>query len=197
MNLNEQVKILLEKSQKEFSVSDYLSHHSVGDIMENYCCNRALDHFGSSCIKSKSKRSIEDFTILQDKIINYYDVKAHHIQGNKKGFSMPNLVSIKRLKKLIKDGNKTLNYIFIDYTRDGNKIMVVDAKVVNIYEIGWSNLTIGSLGYGQLQIKDNNKKVEIVPYDKESWEMNLKKMATNFYIKQIAKYEKQIKIWND
>ena len=195
MSLNLSVENIIKKEIQTVIIDKAISHRAVGDIIESVCSVAVSKHF-KDFSKSTSKRSVEDFTIKEENIFNLFDVKGHHIQDKNNGFSMPNLVSIRRLKKIFNNPNKTINYIFVHYKRDEDSIEVKEVKVLNIYEIAWSNLTIGALGYGQLQIKDNNKNIETIPPNKESWELNLKKMATNFYIKQITKFEKQIKIWN-
>ena len=193
MSLNVQIEQIISDNIKSLIIGKSYSHRAVGDALENSCSKLIKKHI-INFTKSKSKQSVDDFTILENNTEHLFDVKSRQIQ--KKGFSMPNLISIKRLKKIICNPNKTLNYILIDYERMGNKVTIAQIKVLNICEISWSNLTIGALGYGQLQIQKNNHNLEVIPLDKDSWGMNLNKMATNFYIKQIAKFEKQIKIWN-
>ena len=109
---------------------------------------------------------------------------------------MPNLISVKRLIKLLKDEELTLNYIFIDYKRKEGKVEIAEIKIIPIWELDWNCLSIGALGYGQIQISNKNKPIITTQIGRNEWKNILKKQVINFYCKQIVKYEKQMKIWS-
>jgi hypothetical protein len=195
MILNLEIKNLIADNLKNFTIDETFSHRAVGDKIESLCSKIVESQFKERFSPAKSKRSIEDFIIPFEKKYVFYDVKTHHVQ-EKAGFSMPNLISVKRLKKFFQNKSQSLNYIFVDYRRNKDLVEILDVKVFNICELDWNNLTIGALGYGQLQIKDKNKKFLLTSECQEKWESQLNKRVDSFYKKQICKFEKQIDIWS-
>lgn len=194
MNLNEEIKNLLQNKLIPFGTTDSLSHRGIGDMIEHFCTEIVSNKFQEKCIKSKSKKSIDDFTINMDNSINLFDIKSHQINESK--FSMPNLISVKRLMKLLDDDKKTLNYIFVDYNRISREINISNVKIIPVWEIDWSCLSIGALGLGQVQISNKKNPIITTTIGKNEWKNHLKKEAIDFYQNQIVKYEKQLKIWS-
>jgi hypothetical protein len=120
-------------------------------------------------------------------------VKTHFIQDE--GFSMPNLISIKRLNKLLQDDTNELAYIFVDYKRHDGKVMIENIIIKYIWELDWSILRIGALGKGQLQIKDANQQLKFTNIGRKKWIERLKNEAISFYETELNKTKKEIKFW--
>ena len=194
MILNLEITNLLQSRLLPFAAQDSISHRAVGDMIEYFSTEIISDHFKNGCVKSKSKKSIDDFSICVDEEKHLYDIKSHYI--NETGFSMPNLVSVKRLMNLLQKDNITLNYIFVDYKRQDGAITIAEIKIIPIWELDWSCLHIGALGYGQIQILNKNNPIITTKIGKNEWKNILKTKVINFYTKQIVKYEKQMKIWS-
>jgi|APGre2960657404_1045060.scaffolds.fasta_scaffold01623_9 hypothetical protein len=194
MNLNQDIQNLLHSHLLPFMADESLSHRAVGDMIEHLSSKIISNQYQAQFTKSKSKKSVDDFSISVDKIKHLFDIKSHHI--NESGFSMPNLISVKRLIKLLKDEELTLNYIFIDYKRKEGKVEIAEIKIIPIWELDWNCLSIGALGYGQIQISNKNKPIITTQIGRNEWKNILKKQVINFYCKQIVKYEKQMKIWS-
>jgi hypothetical protein len=192
--LNSKIEILLKKSLNDFELEDSYGHRSVGDKLEADCAKIVEDSYSQNYIKSKSKRSIDDFTLLFNDKSDLFDVKTHFVQS-KKGFSMPNLISVKRLKKVLENQNQSLSYIFVDYIRENGIVKIKDIHIKYIWELDWSILSIGALGKGQLQIKDANKQIVFTDIGKDRWFEILKIEVVKFYNKQIKKIEKEIINW--
>ena len=108
---------------------------------------------------------------------------------------MPNLISVKRLKKVLEEKLKTLSYVFIDYKRENGNVLIEDVHVKYVWELDWSILSIGALGKGQLQIKDANKDFVFTNIGKNEWFDILKVKVVEFYKKEILKIEKELKLW--
>ena len=132
--------------------------------------------------------------VVFDGNINLFDTKSHFVQETD-GFSMPNLISVKRLKDVLEDDSKTLSYVFIDYKRENGNVLIEDIHIKYIWELDWSILSIGALGKGQLQIKDANKELIFTDMGKDAWFEILKTKVMEFYTKQIIKIEKEMKLW--
>ena len=170
------------------SVPTYSGHRTIGDMIEVEVINELSQNY--NIVEGKSKRSIDDFSIGND----LYDVKTHH--ENEGGFSMPNLISVKRLKGVLEDESKTLSYVFVDYTRNDDEVKITDVHIKYVWELDWSMLSIGALGKGQLQIKDANKELVFTDIGRDEWFKILKVKVLEFYQKELTKIGKEIDLWN-
>ena len=142
--------------------------------------------------EARSKKSIEDVSIVSEGCVYYIDPKTHDINST---FSMPNLTSISKIKEIINDDNKEVIYIFVSYSVENQNIKIKDIKVSFIWELDISILGIGALGKGQLQIKNMNKDLIFTSKGKKEWYEDLKVLTKDFFEKQIKKIEKQKKEW--
>ena len=191
---NPELKKLLKEKLKDFELSESYGQRAVGDKLEADTVDILKELIPQNLVEAKSKRSIDDFTLVFDGITNLYDTKTHFIQDGE-GFSMPNLISVKRLKKVLEDDSKTLSYVFIDYIRENGKVIVKDVHIKYIWELDWSILGIGALGKGQLQIKDANKDLVFTDIGKEKWFAILKVKVVEFYEKELVKIKKELQTW--
>tara|TARA_R110002124_G_scaffold278957_1_gene451235 strand:+ start:733 stop:1323 length:591 start_codon:yes stop_codon:yes gene_type:complete len=194
--MNIDIKTTLRNGlDKELTVSESLQHRAVGDLLEADSIELVKQKYPELIREASSKRSIDDFSIVDGEKEMLFDIKTHYIQNVEGAFSMPNLISVKRLKGVLEDPNKTLSYVFVDYTRVGDRLTVEDVTVKQIWELDWSMLRIGALGKGQLQIKDANKELTYTDMGRDKWFEILKEEVRKFYIKQISKTEKEILNW--
>ena len=191
---NSALKKLLKEKLKNFLLSGDYGHRAVGDKLEHDSIGILKEILPNNLVEAKSKRSIDDFTLVFGDINNLYDTKTHYIQLEE-GFSMPNLISVKRLKKVLEEKLKTLSYVFIDYKRENGNVLIEDVHVKYVWELDWSILSIGALGKGQLQIKDANKDFVFTNIGKNEWFDILKVKVVEFYKKEILKIEKELKLW--
>lgn len=138
---------------------------------------------------ARSKRSVEDFSI-QNRFTGYkhwYDVKSIDLGAE---FSMPNLISVDRLKKILKDPLQELTYINVYYSVDHDKkvVDIFDERRYNITEIDHSVLAIQNLGLGILQLKNAKDEIPLFYGSQEEWEDEFDKMCYAFYGKQVKKF---------
>ena len=100
---------------------------------------------------------IGDIEITHDGQFYIVDVKTQDID---KVYSVPNLISIKKAKDILKNYDKHIIYIFVEYkVRDFENIDMYESTITNIRvqtieSLDWSYLAIQNLGRGQLQIKN-------------------------------------------
>ena len=195
MDIKSQLEIELKRKLQNFNLSESYGHRAVGDKLEADAADIVSGLFTNEFRNPNSKRSIDDFSLVIQNQINFFDVKTHYIQSTK-GFSMPNLISVKRLKSVLENNLQTLSYIFIDYKRENGKVLIEDIHIKYVWELDWSILTIGALGKGQLQIKDANKDLVFTTIGKDAWFDILKVKVNEFYKKELNKIEKELKLWN-
>ena len=189
------IKTQLEENLTNFELVDGGQQRTVGDLIESKV-SEILRNSRSELITEKraprSKKSIEDVTLVSGTVLYYIDPKTHDVNSD---FSMPNLTSIEKIKKLFLNQNEELVYVFVSYRLQNAMINIVDIKVFFLWELDVSILGIGALGKGQLQIKNANNKLVFTSIGKDNWYKGFKKLVQEYLKKQIIKIKKQIIAW--
>lgn len=193
--VKEHIKQLLDENLQNFELVNGGQQRTVGDLIENKV-SQILYGSTSELISEKraprSKKSIEDVAIISNGVTYYIDQKTHDINSD---FSMPNLTSIDKIKKLFLTKNQELIYVFVSYGLV-NAIVIIDKiEVFFIWELDTSILGVGALGKGQLQIKNANKELVFTNKGKQEWYSDFKKSVQKYLNKQIDKINKQILEW--
>ena len=189
------IKTQLDENLTDFELVDGGQQRTVGDLIESKV-SEILKNTSSDLITEirapRSKKSIEDVTLVSSGITYYIDPKTHDVNSD---FSMPNLTSIEKIKKLFLKSTEELVYVFVSYRIQEGVINIVDVKVFFIWELDISILGIGALGKGQLQIKNANESLVFTSKGKENWYDDFKKVVQVYLKKQITKIKKQIIDW--
>jgi len=95
---------------------------------------------------------IGDIEITSDDQFYIVDIKTQNINTV---YSVPNLISIKKAKDILKNHDNHIIYVFIEYELENlGETRIVNIKVQPIESLDWSYLAIQNLGRGQLQIKN-------------------------------------------
>jgi hypothetical protein len=140
---------------KEIPYESGLMQRGIADIIEIIVSDIILNLKHQSIKESyeaKSKRSIEDVGLVTTEYDDIkIDIKTHDSDSD---LSMPNLISISRIKKFYENDRNLLLYVFVKYVSNNNVIQILDTKVKAIEQLNWECLTIGNLGKGQLQVKN-------------------------------------------
>jgi hypothetical protein len=170
-----------------------LAQRGYADLIEAEVAASFQRKYPEKFHAARSKRSVEDFSLRDETGDHWYDVKSFDENAD---FSMPNLVSIERLAKILKDPNQTLTYVVVHYSVDHDKKLVdlTDYRMYNIEYIDHSCLAIQNLGLGVLQLK--NSKNPILVYEGDDWSKDFTKMCKEFYAKQVRKFTKLMEQYN-
>lgn len=122
---------------------------------------------------------------------NYYlvDVKTHNTSTQ---FNMPNLTSVQRLARFYEDDRNYFIVLLIEYSTESEQLQFTNVRFIPIEHLEWSCLTIGALGWGQIQIVNSN----IVHVNRNNtrvdWMLSLCDALDIFYPKEIAKITERI-----
>lgn len=164
---------------KEIDVLN-IQQRGIGDKIEDIVCENIKKMKSDSMLveSATSRRSIEDVQILSSGRVYKFDTKSHNVDSD---FSMPNLVSIDRLKRFYNSDNNFLCYIFVDYKVNSSVATITKIDVRLIEELDWDILAIQNLGKGQLQIKNMNNELKFVSIDRNSWMSLLRTNALGYY----------------
>lgn len=137
-----------------------------------------------------ARRAMEDVAFY-DSDENYYavDIKTHNESTH---FNMPNLISVERLSRFYKNEKQYFVILLIDYNVIDGHLTFTRARLIPIEHLDWSCLTIGALGWGQIQIANSN----IVSVNRNSsridWMLSLCDAMDQFYPREIDKINERM-----
>ena len=190
------LKVTTSKIQKHI-VFD--SPRSVGEAVQKYLAEMGLrtvlTKFGINNIETNfGRREMEDMA-FEDCDGNYYavDVKTHNLDTD---FNMPNLTSVKRLAEFYKEGEtKIFCILIVSYNVNfcEKNIEFKECHFKRIESFDWSCLTIGALGWGQIQIANAKNLTFVESTNRKEWMNKLCQKLQGFYEKEISKIEERKK----
>ena len=200
-----EIKNFLNKQTDFLSSRTINSPRAIGDAIENILVENFGAILGNLSKKYSSqfgRRAMADLAFT-DKDDFYYvvDVKTHRLDTK---FNMPNLTSVKRLSKFYEDDENYFVILKIDYKAEDLKVIVNEVTFVPIEFLSWDCLTLGALGWGQIQIANANM-VTVLPKNKrKNWMIDMCDHLLEFYPKEIFKvtermehFEKIKEYWQD
>lgn len=184
---------LLNSQQAFLSPNTLHSTRATGDAVENILAGSFDNILGNWCAEYSSsfaRRAMADMAFTDvDGFYYIVDVKTHRADAK---FSMPNLTSVERLSRFYEDDLNYFVLLLTSYHLEDAKAVFSDVKFVPIEFISWDCLTVGALGWGQIQIANSNR-VRIVPqYSRKSWMLELCDVLMSFYPKEISKITSRI-----
>lgn len=170
------------------------SPRAVGDAVQEIIGEKLLTCFPENTVKDYNdafaRRAMADLA-LYDNDNNYFviDIKTHNKCTS---FNMPNLTSVERLARFYEDDKNFFVILLVEYSTTENEIIFEQVRFVPIENFAWNCLTIGALGWGQIQIANAN----VISIDREltrkNWMLQLCDTLDLFYPKEISKIEKRI-----
>jgi len=181
------------------SKPDYLSEatiddpRAVGGAIQNILSADFQSLLGDLCkdySSSFARRAMADlaFTDIDD-LYYVVDVKTHRLETK---FNMPNLTSVKRLARFYEDDANYFVVLVVAYAIEGTTVKVKAVHFVPIEFLAWDCLTVGALGWGQIQIANSNYiNIDEDP-SRRRWMLELCDMMLQFYPKEIGKIGERI-----
>ena len=181
-------------AQKDFlSERSMNSPRAVGDAIESVISENFETILGDvikEYSSSFARRAMADLAFT-DKDDFYYivDVKTHRLDTK---FNMPNLTSVERLSRFYEEDTNYFLLLKIDYETEGTKAAIKHVTFAPIEFFNWNCLTLGALGWGQIQIAYANT-VNITPKtSRKKWMLELCDTLLDFYPKEIGKIGERI-----
>jgi len=169
------------------------STRAVGDAIQEIISENFESLLGSSCSEYSAtfaRRAMADLAFTDvDGFYYVVDVKTHRVSTS---FNMPNLTSVERLVRFYEDDQNYFSLLMIRYDVSETKITVENVHFVPIEFLSWDCLTIGALGWGQIQIANANR-IEIVEGQaRKQWMVDLCDIMLSFYPKEITKIGRRL-----
>jgi hypothetical protein len=169
------------------------SPRAAGDAIQSVLAENFQKILGEYCGEynaSFARRAMADMA-FNDKEGNYnvVDVKTHRIDTK---FNMPNLTSVERLARFYEDDANYFVILNVAYNIVGTNIKVEAVNFVPIEFLLWDCLTIGALGWGQIQIANSNH-INVIPKNsRKKWMLEFCEVMLEFYPKEILKTTERI-----
>jgi hypothetical protein len=194
LTVQSQVKDFLNQQEEFLSGNTVGSTRAVGDAIQEILAEHFPAIVGQGVCGKYSgdfaRRAMADLA-FEDAAGLYYvvDVKTHRLSAK---FSMPNLTSVERLARFYEDDKNYFVLLMVHYDVDGLRVVVNNVTFIPIEFLGWECLTIGALGWGQIQIASSNRLLVNPRYSRRAWMIELCDVLLEFYPKEIAKIDKRI-----
>ena len=170
------------------------SPRSVGDIVQEIAGEKLAQCFPQGIIADFSdafaRRAMADVA-FSDSQGNYFvvDVKTHNRNTD---FNMPNLTSVKRLADFYENDKNFFVILLAEYGVRDNIAVFDSVKLLPIEHLQWDCLTIGALGWGQIQIANSNYISINTNTTRKEWMLQLCDNLDLFYPKEINKIKDRI-----
>ncbi|MCK5381424.1 MAG: hypothetical protein KAJ81_08135 [Candidatus Latescibacteria bacterium] len=169
------------------------STRAVGDAIEGLIADRFDTFLGDWCKEYSSnfaRRAMADVA-FKDKEDFYcvVDVKTHREDTK---FNMPNLTSVERLSRFYEDDMNVFALIMVKYKLNGNRVLATEVSFGPIEFLDWDCLTVGALGWGQIQIANSNRIIVNDAFSRKQWMLTLCDTMLAFYPKEILKIQDRI-----
>lgn len=169
------------------------SPRAVGDALESLVSDRFEAFLGDWCSEYSSefaRRAMADMAFTDvEGIYSVVDVKTHREDTR---FNMPNLTSVERLARFYESDSNVFSLIMIKYSIDGTDLEVSDVLFAPIEFLDWECLTVGALGWGQIQIANSNNIRTVEQNSRKEWMLQLCDVMIDFYPREIGKIRERI-----
>lgn len=138
-----------------------------------------------------ARRAMADLAFTDQEDLYYVvDVKTHRLETK---FNMPNLTSVERLARFYEDDKNYYVMLMIAYNvTSGVHIEVQKVHFVPIEFLSWDCLTIGALGWGQIQIANANNIIVEHRRSRREWMLEFCDVLFEYYPREIEKIKHRI-----
>ena len=191
--LEKKIAVFLNKQTDFLSPRTIDSPRAVGDSIEGILVENfgtILGDLAKEYSAAFARRAMADCAFT-DKDDFYYvvDVKTHRLDTK---FNMPNLTSVERLSRFYEDDKNYFVVLKVDYRIVIPNLIIEKITFTPIEFLSWDCLTLGALGWGQIQIA-NASNVNFIPHNKrKNWMIEMCDNLLEFYPKEILKINKRI-----
>jgi hypothetical protein len=191
-NVEKRIKDFLNSQLDFLSPRTASSTRATGDAIQGLLADNFKSILGEG-IKEYSavfaRRAMADLAFLgKDELYYVVDVKTHRLDTR---FNMPNLTSVERIARFYEDDKNYFVLLIVAYKIKGTHVQVEKAYFIPIEFLDWDCLTIGALGWGQIQIANSNR-IIITPQSRKQWMLELCDTLFDFYPGEVGKIKERI-----
>jgi hypothetical protein len=165
---------LLNSQQEILSPRTLNSPRAAGDAIQEIVAQSfeaVLGTWSSHYSAEFARRAMADLAFTDSDGCYYViDVKTHRADTK---FNMPNLTSVERLTRFYEDDSNYFVLMLVNYHVNVSQMVFNHVHFIPIEFLDWSCLTIGALGWGQIQIANSNRIVLNPNYSRKKWMIEL------------------------
>jgi hypothetical protein len=189
----------LLNSQPDFlSTRSASSPRATGDAIQVILSEHFQSVLGGVCADYSSefaRRAMADLAFTDtDGLYYVVDVKTHRLGTH---FNMPNLTSVERLARFYEDDKNYFVVLMVKYSIQTTKVTAEEVTFVPIEFLAWDCLTIGALGWGQIQIANANAMKVKEANERKEWMIGLCDTMLEFYPREIEKIGERIEYFKE
>ncbi|MEW6211563.1 MAG: hypothetical protein AB1631_24565 [Acidobacteriota bacterium] len=191
----ERAIVRLLNAQPDFlSAQTAASPRATGDAIQSILSEKFQSLLGDLCVDYSAdfaRRAMADLAFTDvDRFYYVVDVKTHRLGTH---FNMPNLTSVERLTRFYEDDRNYFVTLIVKYEVEQTRAKVKETLFIPIEFLSWECLTIGALGWGQIQIANANFIKVNTGYSRKRWMIELCDVMLEFYPREIGKIKERIK----
>ena len=187
------IKNYINSSPEFLSQQTAGSTRAVGDTLESLLAEKFDTFLGDWCAEYSNdfaRRAMADLAFTDNEgFYTVVDVKTHREDTK---FNMPNLTSVERLARFYESDSNIFCLILIRYAIQGTKVTATEVTFTPIEFLSWECLTVGALGWGQIQISNSNNIKMVDGYSRKKWMLELCDTLFEFYPKEIQKIQERV-----
>ncbi len=189
----DEIKNFLNNVPNFLSTQTADSPRAVGDAIQVLIAEKFDSFLGEWCSEYSStfaRRAMADVA-FKDKEGFYciVDVKTHR-EGT--AFNMPNLTSVERLSRFYEDDSNIFALLMVRYALADEQVVVTHVHFEPIEFLAWDCLTVGALGWGQIQLANSNQILVKDGRSRKVWMLALCDIMMEFYPKEIGKIRERM-----
>lgn len=193
-NLESKIENFLNKYPDFLGEDTVMSTRATGDAIQHILEDNfesIIAGFSKEYSATFARRAMADLAFTDQQDLYYVvDVKTHRLQT---AFNMPNLTSVERLARFYEDDKNYYVMLMIAYNIiSGIHVQVQKVHFVPIEFLSWDCLTIGALGWGQIQIANANNIVVKHGHSRRAWMLELCDILFEYYPHEIEKIKNRI-----
>ena len=192
------IKNYINSSPEFLSQQTAGSTRAVGDALESLLAEKFDTFLGDWCAEYSNdfaRRAVADLAFTDNEgFYTVVDVKTHREDTK---FNMPNLTSVERLARFYESDSNIFFLILIRYAIQGTKVTATEVTFTPIEFLSWECLTVGALGWGQIQIANSNNIKMVDGYSRKKWMLELCDTLFEFYPKEIQKIQERVARFED
>ncbi len=189
----EEIKEYLNREKEFLSQQTVNSTRAAGDAIEELLADKFESFLGDWCAEYSSsfaRRAMADLAFLdREDFYCVIDVKTHREDTK---FNMPNLTSVERLSRFYEDDKNVFALVMVKYKIEGFLVRATEVVFSPIEFLDWECLTIGALGWGQIQIQNSNRILVRHGYSRREWMLKLCEIMFDFYPREILKINSRL-----
>ncbi|MDD2890981.1 MAG: hypothetical protein PHE49_10150 [bacterium] len=191
-SLEDKIKTFLNAQPDFLSKYTVGSTRAIGDAIQRILEDNFQNIIGKLAKEYSAnfaRRAMADLAFTDQNGLYYVvDVKTHSLDTK---FNMPNLTSVERLARFYQEDTNCYVILMVEYIIKGINIQVEKVHFIPIEFLAWDCLTLGALGWGQIQIANANN-IIIASCSRKEWMLKLCNELFEFYPGEIQKTKDRI-----